>query len=613
MVSSFGQDEVRIKITTDDQTRRGTESAKRNIGGLDSSLKSMKTNWLAVSAAAGVATLAIGGAGKAIGHLAGLASDLVESQNRVTQVFGSAAKSVNEFAESAATALGETENNALAAAGGFGSMFKAAGIAQAQAGEMSITMVQLAADLGSFNNIGTDEALTRLTQGLSGSTESLRTLGVFLSEANVANQALAMGLKSTKAELTDADKIQARYALTLAQTSDQQGDFARTSDGLANSTKILSAKFTELKTDLGSLLIPSMDVAVTAATKLVDALEDLANIGVINTVINLVMNRSDGEGFGGIGDERNPLNQFADFVVDDVIAGTITGVATLLSGRAADSQDLIDEFFKDRAKDAAGQIGTFDEGGSRFRAAPGFGVPGAGVNRDLRQGDPSLFGLDAGENQKLIAERDRARAGLGAGENQKLIAERERARAATGALSEAESFLSSQRERIAAENTSSIVAAYLDGGLEAVSAVRQEQAELETAWQQVAEDLRNNLGIAVPEQFRDMWEQINDAQQEGVKAAIEAEEALARSRMDQAVANMIQIQNANMSAGVPLTPEQIAFLNDPSNFDFGVTPAVASTMPTNATPTINVKVMLGDKEVADVVAEANTFLAETGQ
>tara|TARA_R110000751_G_scaffold97232_3_gene189245 strand:+ start:448 stop:2232 length:1785 start_codon:yes stop_codon:yes gene_type:complete len=594
MVSSFGQDEVRIKITTDDQTRRGTESAKRNIGGLDSSLKSMKTNWLAVSAAAGVATLAIGGAGKAIGHLAGLASDLVESQNRVTQVFGSAAKSVNEFAESAATALGETENNALAAAGGFGSMFKAAGIAQAQAGEMSITMVQLAADLGSFNNIGTDEALTRLTQGLSGSTESLRTLGVFLSEANVANQALAMGLKSTKAELTDADKIQARYALTLAQTSDQQGDFARTSDGLANSTKILSAKFTELKTDLGSLLIPSMDVAVTAATKLVDALEDLANIGVINTVINLVVNRSDGEGFGGIGDERNPLNQFAGFVVDDVIAGTITGVATLLSGRAADSQDLITEFFKDRAKDAAGQIGTFDEGGSRFRAAPGFGVPGAGVNRDLRQGDPSLFGLDAGENQKLIAERDRARA-------------------ATGALSEAESFLSSQRERIAAENTSSIVAAYLDGGLEAVSAVRQEQAELETAWQQVAEDLRNNLGIAVPEQFRDMWEQINDAQQEGVKAAIEAEEALARSRMDQAVANMIQIQNANMSAGVPLTPEQIAFLNDPSNFDFGVTPAVASTMPTNATPTINVKVMLGDKEVADVVAEANTFLAETGQ
>ena len=122
--------------------------------------------------------------------------------------------------------------------------------------DMSLGLVQLAADLGSFNNMEPGEVLEKLRSGLVGETEPLRSLGVNLTAAAVEAKALEMGLAGTTAELTPAMLAQARYALILEQTKTAQGDFARTSDGFANGMRTLKAQFVDAAAGIGQLLLP---------------------------------------------------------------------------------------------------------------------------------------------------------------------------------------------------------------------------------------------------------------------------------------------------------------------------------------------------------------------
>lgn len=201
-------------------------------------------------AAAGTAAVGLGGiAVKA-------ASDLSESQNKVSVVFGDSADKVKQFAETAAGSLGQSKQQALEAAGTFGNLFVSMGLGQQASADLSVNIVKLGSDLASFNNINPTEALEKLRAGLVGETEPLRTLGVNLNAAAVEAKAMQMGLADASGEISEAAKIQARYALILDQTRTAQGDFARTSDGLANSTRIIEASFKDLQATIGEELLP---------------------------------------------------------------------------------------------------------------------------------------------------------------------------------------------------------------------------------------------------------------------------------------------------------------------------------------------------------------------
>jgi len=198
------------------------------------------------------------------------ASNLEEAMNKTDVVFGKAAKSVHAFAEDASTTMGQSQAQAEAAASSFGNLFKTMGIGQGKAAKMSLEMVKLASDLASFHNIGIDEALEKLQSGLVGEAEPMRQLGVLLSEAAVKQEAYRMGLAKTGDELTEQQKVAARYSLIMQQTKDAQGDFARTSDSLANKMKTLKAKFTDVGAKLGTALMPMVE-------KLADAVERVAD------------------------------------------------------------------------------------------------------------------------------------------------------------------------------------------------------------------------------------------------------------------------------------------------------------------------------------------------
>lgn len=197
------------------------------------------------------------------------ASDLDESANKAKVVFGEAIGVIDDLAKTSAQNLGISKQQAYESAGTFGNLFVAMGITQDKAAGMSTGILKLAADLASFNNIKPEEALDKLRAGLVGETEPLRTLGVNLSAAAVEARAMGMAHKNSAAQLTTADKAMASYAIILEQTQTAQGDFARTSDGLANSQRILKAEIANQSAEIGAALLPAYSQMLNIVGQLV--------------------------------------------------------------------------------------------------------------------------------------------------------------------------------------------------------------------------------------------------------------------------------------------------------------------------------------------------------
>lgn len=223
-----------------------------------------------------LAAFSVGAATKFLSDSVQLASDLTEQGSAVGQVFGKSSTIVQTFAEGAATSLGQSTVQILDAAKSFGIYGKAAGLSATQNAKFSTGFVQLATDLASFNNTSVDEALLALQSGLRGEAEPLRRFGVLLDDATLRNEALKLGLiKTTKDALTPAQKVLAAQAAIYKQTATQQGDFARTSGGLANQQRILAAEIANAKMQIGQQLLPVMrELVTTIASKILPAVSD---------------------------------------------------------------------------------------------------------------------------------------------------------------------------------------------------------------------------------------------------------------------------------------------------------------------------------------------------
>lgn len=222
---------------------------------------------------------AISAAGLGVGlfQAAQSASDLAESTSKASVVFGDAIGQVREFGETSAQSIGLSEQAALEATGTFGNLFVALGTTKQQAADLAPDVVQLAGDLASFNNLALDETLEKLRSGLVGEVEPLRSLGVSFNAAQVDAKAMELGLVDANGEISEGAKLQARWKLILEQTGTAQGDFARTSEGLANQQRILSAEFQNAVASLGQLLLPALLDGVDITRRdLIPAFSELA-------------------------------------------------------------------------------------------------------------------------------------------------------------------------------------------------------------------------------------------------------------------------------------------------------------------------------------------------
>jgi len=184
-----------------------------------------------------------------------LASDLQEVQNVVDVTFGNMSDQIDEFATNAITQFGLSQTAAKQYASTIGAMLKSMGFQGQELVDMSTNLAGLAADMASFYNLDTDEAFAKIRAGLAGQTEPLAAIGIDLSVANLQEYALSQGITTAYNALTRQEQALLRYNLLLQQTTDSQGDFARTSDGWANQVRVMREQINAIKAEIGSGLM----------------------------------------------------------------------------------------------------------------------------------------------------------------------------------------------------------------------------------------------------------------------------------------------------------------------------------------------------------------------
>ena len=202
----------------------------------------------------------------------GLASDLEEVQNVVDVTFGNDAKTIETWSKKANKQFGLTELQAKKYTSTLGAMMKSSGLTGKAVTSMSTDLAGLAADMASFYNLDFETAFEKIRSGISGETEPLKQLGINMSVANLEAYALSQGIDTAYESMTQAEQVTLRYNYLMQATADAQGDFARTSDSLANSQRILSTNLDTLKANIGEALLPVLNSAVGAINDLFAAL-----------------------------------------------------------------------------------------------------------------------------------------------------------------------------------------------------------------------------------------------------------------------------------------------------------------------------------------------------
>ena len=270
---------IRIPIISE-FSDKGIKQAQYEFNKLDSNVQKagyvLNKAILPAAAAFGTLTQVIGPAVQA-------ASNMQESMSKVGVIFGSGAKEVTNFAQTAARELGQSKQAVLDAAGIFGTFGKAAGLAGTDLATFSNDFTKLATDLASFNNTTPEEAVQAIGAALRGEAEPLRRFGVLLDDATLKAEAMKLGIYDGSGALTAQQKILAAQSAIYKQTADAQGDFARTADGLANKQRTLSALIDNYQAQLGQELLPKVNELVdltleaeTAFGNLPDPVKDAA-------------------------------------------------------------------------------------------------------------------------------------------------------------------------------------------------------------------------------------------------------------------------------------------------------------------------------------------------
>ncbi len=276
---------ARLSVSLAMDTREfatGSTKAQREIGRLQESFRALGEKWMQTGRRL---TVGVTAPLTAFGVLsARAASDAQELDSAFSETFGSLTDEMRNWSVATGDAMGRSTQSIQEMANTFGIFFNQAAPTRREAAEMSKTFAVLAQDLSSFYNVDGDVALQKLRSGLSGESEPLRDFGVFLTAATVEAKGLEMGLGGLTGELTEQEKIMARYQLILESTVNAQGDVARTSDGAANQWRSFTEALQELQVVIGEKLLPLLTPIVTALTKAVNGFNNLPS-GVQTAIV----------------------------------------------------------------------------------------------------------------------------------------------------------------------------------------------------------------------------------------------------------------------------------------------------------------------------------------
>lgn len=215
-----------------------------------------------------------------------LGSDLQEVQNVVDVTFTTMNEQVNKFAKSAMQTAGLSETMAKRYTGTFGAMAKSFKFSEEDAYAMATSLTQLSGDVASFYNLTQDVAYTKLKSVFTGETETLKDLGVVMTQTALDDFALRQGLAKTTSQMSEQEKVALRYQFVMEQLSGASGDFVRTQDSWANQTRVLSLQFEQLKATIGQGLINVLTPVLKVINQMIERFQVLADkfLAFTNTV-----------------------------------------------------------------------------------------------------------------------------------------------------------------------------------------------------------------------------------------------------------------------------------------------------------------------------------------
>lgn len=324
--------------------QNGVSAIKQSFNGLGSAVKKIG--------------LLIGGA-FAVGKLVQfgkecveLGSDLAEVQNVVDVTFTTMSDKVNEFAKNAMTSAGLSETMAKRYVGTFGAMSKSFGFSESQAYDMSTALTQLTGDVASFYNISQDLAYIKLKSVFTGETETLKDLGVVMTQSALDQYALANGYGKTTSAMTEQEKVALRLAFVQKQLSAASGDFIRTSDSWANQMRVMQLQLQSLKATVGQGLINIFTPVLKVINILLGKLATLAN--AFKSFTELITGKKSSGQTGASGAGLAGTDAIAD-TADQY--GEAADNAEKLAGATNDTADAT----KKATKAAKGYLSPLDE------------------------------------------------------------------------------------------------------------------------------------------------------------------------------------------------------------------------------------------------------------
>jgi hypothetical protein len=239
-----------------------------------------------------------------------MASDFNESLNKVDVAFKGSSQSVKDFAKNSLKQFGIAQGSALDMAALFGDMATSMGLSTAQAAKMSTSLVALAGDMASFKNMNIEEVTTALNGIFTSETESLKRLGIVMTEANVKTYALSQGIKKQYEEMSQAEKTMLRYQYVMSVTTNSQGDFERTGGGAANQMRVFNESLKELGVLFGQTVLPAFTSIVKSLNGVLAYVKDLSP--ATKTLIMV---------FGGFATVLGPLLYLSGTILPNIITG----------------------------------------------------------------------------------------------------------------------------------------------------------------------------------------------------------------------------------------------------------------------------------------------------
>lgn len=327
-----------------------------------------------------------------------VASNITEVQNVVDTAFGDMAWKAERFAKNSIQQFGMSELSAKKTASTYMAMASGMGLGQEKASDMAITLAGLSGDVASFYNISQELADIKLKSVFTGETETLKDLGIVMTQTNLQSYALSQGISKNVSDMSQAELTTLRYNFVLNQLSMAQGDFAKTSGTWANQVRILQEQFKQLLGIIGNGLIAVLTPVIQVINMIIGKLITLAN--VIAGVFGKLFGKKSGAkqasaGFTAAGDSAKKATASTGGL-NKSLKGT-EGQAKK-TAKALGSLASFDEINTISASDSSGSGGS---GGSGAGGAGGGGYDVGSIDWDNAFGEPDTSGVDKAVDKVL--------------------------------------------------------------------------------------------------------------------------------------------------------------------------------------------------------------------